>query len=63
MRKMIYISSQDIWDEVIKAAGGQNRSVSNYLINLHVEFSRKTEESGIKEGASFFNPRPKGVKK
>jgi hypothetical protein len=40
MRKMIYVPSPVIWDEITEAAHRQNRSVSNYLINLYVEFGR-----------------------
>lgn len=36
MRKTIYISGEDLWDEIREAAGRENRSVSNYLVELHL---------------------------
>ena len=35
IRKLIYISSQELWNEIAFQAKLENRSVSNYLMNLH----------------------------
>lgn len=35
VKKMIYIPSQEVWDEVKRAARDDGRSASSYLIWLH----------------------------
>lgn len=58
LRKTIYIPNDGTWESVQAAAKARNRSVSNYLIDLH----KKTEPSPpvpVKESNAFFKPNPK----
>ena len=35
-RKMIYISDEEVWESIRLEAGRQRRSISNYLVGLHL---------------------------
>jgi len=37
IRKQIYISDEETWGKIQEAAKAEGRSVSNYLVQLHVE--------------------------
>ncbi len=48
LRKLIYIPDDGIWDSVQKTAKKENRSVSNYLINLHRDYVNFVEHENLR---------------
>lgn len=54
IRRMIYISDEGFWEDIQREAKSQNRSASNYLLNLHIEgrrarFPKKVHREEVKE--------------
>lgn len=50
LRKLIYIPSEEMWDSIKKQGKKENRSASNYLVNLH------TASLGYKDSAKPAQP-------
>ena len=48
LQKTIYIPDRETWESIQKAAAGQNRSVSAYLVGLH-QACRYTSIGGSSE--------------
>ena len=61
LRKLIYIPDDIIWDSIKMQAAGENRSVSNYLVNLHKIYTQGKIIS--QDWRSGIKPDPKLGKK
>jgi len=49
VRKLIYVPSDEVWLMVKQHAAAENRSISNYLINLHMA-NMECKELGFSPG-------------
>ena len=44
IRKLIYVPSEEVWDDIKATAKRVDRSASNYLIQLHLDSLGDTED-------------------
>jgi len=59
IRKMIYTPSQEVWDRIRDAAWRENRTISNFLINLFYQYEKQAQGIQPAEIKLNFKPEPK----